>query len=261
MLKLSLFEFKNSAASAAFASYPLRPSTASCGSEEPAEGSEEPAPSSHFQKLLDRPYPLAVEELSLPVLVKMSVKIIKILDIDSNNNTFQCDFAISLKWEDNSFLPVVRGEVAEKEVDMSHHFIPSFDIVNLVALETQADPEFLYYRRKDTNTVRVNMKQRIRGSFFEHMELMRFPFDVQSLTVRVRARQDVRSVKYSLASRTKYPSVFSGSRFALPEWDFLTPKRERGLPGTPYVWVGESGRTTSAVKVRGNGVFFLLFFG
>ena len=65
-----------------------------------------------------------------------------------------------------------------------------------------------------------------------------FPFDLQSLSVKVRARQDINTVQFCLASQTKYPSVFSGTRFTLPEWDYLCP------PGTPYVKVENVGVTT-----------------
>lgn len=193
---------------------------------------------------------------------------------------------------------------------MDKHFVPTFDVVNLVRLENMEEPEFNYRRRKDVNKCRVTMRQRVRGVFFEHMELMNFPFDVQSLNVRIRSRFNVEHVVYQLASERKCeakrarraqtlllrgrtssrarrrrsrrcsacsrrrhpddrrqqshlflragvdctndsradPSIFSGSRFMLPEWDFVTPRKENGMPGTPYVWCGESGKTTSTSK-------------
>eukprot|EP00520_Triparma_pacifica_P010178 CAMPEP_0118631876 /NCGR_PEP_ID=MMETSP0785-20121206/139_1 /TAXON_ID=91992 /ORGANISM="Bolidomonas pacifica, Strain CCMP 1866" /LENGTH=436 /DNA_ID=CAMNT_0006522597 /DNA_START=1302 /DNA_END=2609 /DNA_ORIENTATION=+ len=183
-------------------------------------------------------YPLDIAELELPVKVKVSVKIVKILNIDTSANTFLCDYILTCKWEDNSFLAVVDGTVQKSDVQMSRHFVPEYDVANLVEVNQSTNPEFEYYRRKDSNTCRVAMKQRITGVFYEHFELASFPFDLQSLSVKVRARQDINTVQFTLASQTKYPSVFSGTRFTLPEWDYLCP------PGTPFVKTENVGVTT-----------------
>ena len=197
-------------------------------------------------------YPLDIVCLAYPVQVKVSVKIIKILNIDTSSNTFLCDFILTCKWEDNTFLPVASGKVNKSNVDMSRHFVPEFDVANLVSLNSSdlsTEPEFEFYRRKDSNTCRVAMKQRISGVFFEHFELAKFPFDVQSLSIKVRARQDVTKVQWALASQKKYPSVFSGTRFTLPEWDYLCP------PGTPFVRVEDVGSTTSIKQPHSMFIF------
>ncbi|GMH66139.1 hypothetical protein TrRE_jg9555 [Triparma retinervis] len=196
-------------------------------------------------------YPLDIVDPSFPVEVKVSVKIIKILSIDTSANTFLCDFILTCKWEDNTFLPVASGEVSKSDVDMSLHFVPEFDVANLISHNEGnfSDPEFKFYRRKDSNTCRVAMKQRISGVFFEHFELAKFPFDVQSLSIKVRARQDIRHVQWALASQMKYPSVFSGKRFTLPEWDYLCP------PGTPFVRVENVGSATSQKSPHAMFVF------
>ncbi|GMH80098.1 hypothetical protein TL16_g09732 [Triparma laevis f. inornata] len=193
---------------------------------------------------LDDDYPLVSAELTFPITVKMSVKIVKILNVDTSSNTFFCDFILTCKWEDQSFRPVVEGLVLKESVDMTRHFIPEYDITNLVSLTdgTVIDPVFDFYRRKDSNVVRVIMKQRFRGTFFEHFELAQFPFDCQSLSVNFRARQDTSKVVFRLASKTKYPSVFSGSRFKMAEWDYLSPK------GTPFVKCEDASRSKGAAK-------------
>jgi len=122
----------------------------------------------------DDSYPLEIVPLELPVKAKVSVKIVKILNIDTSANTFLCDYIFTCKWEDNSFLPIVDGTVPKSDVDMSHHFVPEFDVANLVSLNQSTSPEFEYYRRKDSNICRVAMKQRITGVFYEHFELARW---------------------------------------------------------------------------------------
>ena len=91
----------------------------------------------------------------------MSVKIVKILSVNTSDNTFFCNFIITCKWEDQSFWPVVEGSVDRSAIDMKQHFVPEYDITNLVALSDGLvkEPQFDYYRRKDSNTVRVIMKQ------------------------------------------------------------------------------------------------------
>ena len=125
----------------------------------------------------------------------------QILNVDTSANTFFCDFIMTCKWEDQTFRPVVEGSVERSKIDMKRHFVPEYDITNLVALRGEmGEPQFDFYRRKDSNTVRVIMKQHFAGTFFEHFELAWFPFDCQSLSVKVRARQDVSVVTFKLVS-------------------------------------------------------------
>lgn len=93
----------------------------------------------------------------------------KILNVNTSDNTFFCNFILTCKWEDQSFWPVVEGSVDRSHIDMTRHFVPEYDITNLVALSDGLvkEPQFDFYRRKDSNTVRVIMKQ-VRGVSFEY---------------------------------------------------------------------------------------------
>jgi hypothetical protein len=101
MFKRSLFEFRNNT-----------PRNRKGGFS--PQSLDDPSRESQASVTLDPNYPLTIIPVAHPLLVKASVKIIKLLEINTNANTFQADFTVSLKWEDDSFMPVVRGEVRAK---------------------------------------------------------------------------------------------------------------------------------------------------
>jgi hypothetical protein len=87
-------------------------------------------------------------------------------------------------------------------------------------------------------TVHIVQEDTIHGEFFEHFELRAFPFDLQSLSVRVRAREEptcqtfcfpshdgyegrLKSTVHFEGKRMKF-STFSGSDNIMPEWDYVT---------------------------------------
>ena len=109
-------------------------------------------------------------------------------------------------------------------------------------------------------TVHIVQEDIIHGEFFEHFELRTFPFDLQSLSVRVRAREEPtcqtfcfpshdgrngrrKSSVYFEGKRMKFSS-FSGSANIIPEWEYVTDERvntlchiEKAPPGSKYAKV------------------------
>ena len=132
---------------------------------------------------------------------------------------------------------------------MFDRIAPKYDLINLVershrkrsySCYVASDGKSRVLRRPDQEeqifkgTVHVVQDDIVHGEFFEHFELRSFPFDLQSLSVRVRAREDPTVQQFVLPchdgvdgrpksdvwfdSKRDRRSTFSGSSFIIPEW-------------------------------------------
>lgn len=147
---------------------------------------------------------------------------------------------LTMTWRDENFKPIVdSGKDApyEHQIDWSKHWNPKYDFTNDVEItyinrySTQ-----VYDERIGTEThTRVMSRIRVKGMFFERFELGGFPFDMQSLRVGLRARKNIGRMYFAPPRFTKHRSVFTGSRFKLPEWTFVTIKGPEGTPFTKFI--------------------------
>ena len=119
--------------------------------------------------------------------VRVWVRITQILNVGRPMNTFRCAFDLTLEWEDLTFKPVISNDVPFDQVDWARHWRPRWSLANLASemhLEPLSSSCFTLHPDPDTLKPRVRLTQRVAGTFFEPFSLRRFPFDVQSLTIR-----------------------------------------------------------------------------
>lgn len=93
--------------------------------------------------------------------------------IDSDKGTFDADFKLILKYQHKPLKDVPSGE----------WWMPDLFFSNVVEFEEKMDPEFVY----DNETHELTLTKHFMATFSFDMDLARFPFDSQILSINVRS--------------------------------------------------------------------------
>jgi len=143
--------------------------------------------------------------------VGIAYKMVKIQHVDDATYTFDADFFLYMTWDDPKLVGVEKGKKYAKddlpwEPKLSFKNDINFDIVS----------ESFWVQNSEKGTVDSSM--RIRGTFFEHLELENFPCDRQNLRLFVNTFYHKDNCRFY--QRDDRPNSFAANRFPMSEWEF-----------------------------------------
>jgi len=120
--------------------------------------------------------------------LRVSTFVTSIHNIDSANNSFDCDFTLSLSWDDPQVIE--KGCPENSYITLGSDTLnldlrPDVFIINDMTGETDANvvQEEIYVSDIKKGTVVNN--RRMRGTFYSIFDVRRFPFDVHVLQVKM----------------------------------------------------------------------------
>eukprot|EP00505_MAST-04D_sp_SCG-Rhode-Island_P003884 Stramenopile-MAST_4_protein_3884 len=153
----------------------------------------------------------------------------KISEVNDVNYAFTCDFLLYSKW----LAPeLANGEQLDQLVDqtVTDKWHPHFKFRN--AIDESMEYERAWIHHISESGIPVVWKyQRHKGTFYQHFNLMKFPFDVQDLTVIIDSSLPSSAVTF--VCRDDVPPSFSGRAFQLSEWEFLSPLTQSSILTSP----------------------------
>ena len=119
-----------------------------------------------------------------PRVVGSSLTVLKVWAIDSANESFSADFLLQFTWSDSGLRTGPHGE----EPDWSRVWTPHIEAVNSRDMEKQSEDYFSLVAPGKGYSY-----NRYHGSFDAPMDLRRFPFDTQTLSIQLESSDDDRT--------------------------------------------------------------------
>ena len=110
------------------------------------------------------------------VNVYVHMNYMRIIDIDTKQQSFQAEVVIESKWHD----PTVT--CMDEKFDHKEHWIPQLYIDNSLN-DVKEDVEYKVVYEKKFRRFMIYEIRKLKGLFWEHLELERFPLDIQSLNI------------------------------------------------------------------------------
>ena len=161
-------------------------------------------------KAVKRPQPVRTESVN----VFVRVVFLKLGEVDTINEKFMADVFMQAKWSEPALDKTDMS--AECEVnDWTAYWNPKLYLENGLG----EPKETIWYTvgYSPTGKATVYQKRRIKGIFFEKMELMEYPFDTQDLTVMVTSERSEQEVAL-IADPVEVSSVNVQSFVDEQEW-------------------------------------------
>ncbi len=118
-----------------------------------------------------------------PHLVGTNINVLKLWAIDSANESFGADFLLQFTWQDSSLV----GRPGQ-DLEWSRIWTPRVESVNSRDMTKQSTDYYYLMRRGKGYTY-----NRYHGTFDAPMDLHRFPFDEQTLTIQLESSDYARS--------------------------------------------------------------------
>jgi hypothetical protein len=114
-------------------------------------------------------------DMDLPKLVKVYIEFNRIGEIDTLEEKYKAEITVEAKWLHEGFID---------EYDSKKYWNPKLSIENLAESTRE---QVSYKLKKDSNnsTTKITEIQRIKGIFWERLELADFPNDIQDLSITV----------------------------------------------------------------------------
>jgi peptidoglycan hydrolase-like protein with peptidoglycan-binding domain len=124
-----------------------------------------------------------------PIVVCVNVQISTLYSVNDATGRFSVEFTMYTSWEDENFEDVVNSTKARhaEEIQWDRHWKPKLDFTNAVDVMEMNETGIRVYKQSDGET-RVMTTTQIKGEFYQEFDLKKFPFDVQSLKIGIRAR-------------------------------------------------------------------------
>ena len=139
-----------------------------------------------FSKVQTDSISLKIDE---PIEVSITLRINKIYNINSVNETYQIDGYLLYSWNDQSAKFLAKNEASKsiiyenesaREIMASKLFIPSFELINVHGGEEVPDIRIQVY-----SDGLIELEKRFFGTFSANMDYKKFPFDTQSYLVEI----------------------------------------------------------------------------
>ena len=176
----------------------------------------------HEKSIGDRSMSAFKREIATkPRVVYVRFKVFDIKAIDGANGIVLLDFAVYLRWFDQSCINVSRetfGRTAEEYEQLWH---PRVEINNDQGLSEIWDPD-TSWNLKDYETGEVKYSQRYRGPVSNSMDLRNFPFDSDVLTIHL-GPKFYKEDKLIFESDPDHKVEETSVSHALEEWTVSTP--------------------------------------
>lgn len=158
------------------------------------------------RRQVNKVLPLTILELNA-IVVEVRVIILALHDVDTSNERFTAEVYIESKWDYNS--------VIEKDVDIEKlsddwkpKWRPELKILNVIS-EAKSD---LWYKIAEINEKKhIFEMKRVKGTFYEKLELQYYPIDVQRLNLSIISSHD--TSKCQLVKCSSQPSTIIFENF------------------------------------------------
>jgi hypothetical protein len=145
-------------------------------------------------------------------IVLVRIVFLKIGTIDTIHDRYFADILLEAKWRDASLNGTKR---TAESIDWANYWNPKITVCNAIGEPVSVSDYHVAYDKQGRAT--VIEKQKITGQFFEFMELNRFPFDKQDLTVTVASDKETQEVE--LMEDEKEPCSVNHDAFSsAQEW-------------------------------------------
>ena len=128
------------------------------------------------------------EELS-SVDVSIRVSFTKIFDIDTINQRFQAEVIVESRWHDPT-LKSLNDDISKA------HWKPDLYVEN--AINDPKEETSLKIIKNQDGLLMISEIRRIRGTFWENLELENFPLDVQDLSITIASKKSGSKVNFIL---------------------------------------------------------------
>ncbi|RNA24094.1 gamma aminobutyric acid receptor subunit [Brachionus plicatilis] len=156
-------------------------------------------------------YLTSANESQSPIEADVRVSFTKIYDVDTLNQRFQAEILIESKWYDPS-VKTMKQDVNSLE------WTPELYIEN--AISESKHEVFRKIIQQESKLV-VFEVQKIKGIFWENLELENFPLDIQNLSIMVLSKKSEKKIKLNLMqeemSRIKISNNLEKSNWYLHE--------------------------------------------
>ncbi|CAF1171349.1 unnamed protein product, partial [Didymodactylos carnosus] len=118
-----------------------------------------------------------VLESVLATEIKVRCVFLRIGDIDTLNERYYAEVLFEASWTD----PLLKFETT---YDPNVHWNPNLIIINSIG-DQKRDVWYSLAKSSDSDCLEITEHQRIKGLFWEKMELQHFPVDVQELSIQI----------------------------------------------------------------------------
>ncbi|XP_075242677.1 cys-loop ligand-gated ion channel-like isoform X4 [Convolutriloba macropyga] len=143
-----------------------------------------------FAEYLPKPEPTP-QEMS-PRQVKVKFAFLTVGDVDTKSQRFVTEVLIQAKWVE----PKLQGLTDASQVEnMSDLWDPKLKIQNLEEIKGGRDEKWHTIKLGDKDPI-VIYRRRLKGSFYENMELKDFPRDVQDISVILRSELPTSEIEF-----------------------------------------------------------------
>ncbi|XP_063720818.1 gamma-aminobutyric acid receptor subunit beta-1-like isoform X4 [Symsagittifera roscoffensis] len=152
------------------------------GSTNPGNENQISSPGKSLKQLVSHSIDIAVFQMS-PRQVKVKFAFLTVGDVDTKSQRFVTEVLIQAKWVE----PKLRGLTDASQVEkIEELWDPKLKIQNLEEIKGGRDEKWHTIKLGEVDPV-VVYRRRLKGSFYENMELKDFPRDVQDISVILRS--------------------------------------------------------------------------
>jgi len=176
-----------------------------------------------------------------PVEVRTRVVFLKIEDVNTKNESFAAEVFIESCWEDNDLYKklyddknvdkkTANEELAKLKYDSNIHWSPELFVENAIGeLKQETKHKFeLIDRNSDTKssrnikdyTILVIESRKIKGNFYERLELYDFPMDLQEISIKLTSKRSLKEV-IVIENQNNMSTVNKDGFLVQQEWDLF----------------------------------------
>jgi hypothetical protein len=120
------------------------------------------------------------------IKVEMRVVFLSIHDINTLNEKYTAEVYVEARWPLENEFDVIQDEFKSLPLNWIPKWTPELQIVNIIQ---EAKSENWYRIGEDNGKLYLYEMKKIKGSFYEKLELHYYPFDVQNLTLSFMSNQ------------------------------------------------------------------------
>lgn len=152
----------------------------------------------------------------------MRLVVYRVWSINPVGQSFDVEFALHLFWYEPEVKPTWVGldGIAMFEPDDVH--LPTIIYENALAIETVEGGEAAIQGNSKNPPGVIHWESRLRGTFFQELELTQFPFDVQALTMTMRIKTDNQRRYFGVLKKESY-FLIKPEAEQMTDWNMYKP--------------------------------------
>ena len=156
-----------------------------------------------------------VQKKENPATVSVRVSILRIGDIDTVRQEFQCEFYMRLRWEE----PELRGKdiSSTSKITWNSLWDPRFHFMNAVKFEKYDIMKKVWRPKSGSGDPQVRFLCFISGTFKDEFKLDKFPFDYQDLSLTLAAKSKSTEMTFVKDDEME-DNIREKNFFATQEW-------------------------------------------